>query len=96
MQEKPVGNKIRNQVYDMQILKKEEPSEDPAPRPQEATESPSQDLAQSSENQEVQIVVTDETVSDPQPALETSSAHEQLNMVRVCSKTVAITSYTLV
>ena len=72
----------------MQTLKKEEPSEDPSPRPQDATESPSQDLAQSSENQEVQIVVTDETVPDPQPALETSSAHEQLNMVRVCSKPV--------
>ena len=68
----------------MQTLKKEEPSEDPTPRPQEATESTSQDLAQSSENQEVQIVVTDETVPDPQPALETISAHEQLNMVRVC------------
>ena len=72
----------KNQVYDIQSLKKEEPSEDPAPRPQEATESSSQDLAQSSENQEVQIVVTDETVSDPQPALQI--AHEQLNIVRVC------------
>ena len=83
----------KNQVYDIQSLKKEEPSEDPAPRPQEATESPSQDLAQSSENQEVQIVVTDETVSDPQPALEISSAHEQLNIVRVCCQKSVLSEF---
>ena len=66
------------------FLKKEESPNDIAPKPQETTESPSHDhLAQSSENQEVQIVVTDETVAEPEPTIETGTDPEQLNMVTV-------------